>query len=218
MKSNIDAIIHLEQATYLDSLLPPRDEISREMEAYSDQHRIPSSDPEVARFLEVTARAMSAGRALEIGTAIGYGAITLARAMGSEGKVVTIDPSEERIAVARDFIRRAGVESQVEIVRGKALDVLPQLKGPFDLAYIDAVKEEYTSYLKLLLPLIRRGGVIIADNVMWKGQVATGRLLSSDQKESTAALTEFNRFFMSHNEIHGLIIPLGDGLAYGIKL
>ncbi len=80
------------------------------------------------------------------------------------------------------------------------------------------VKEEYTSYLKLLLPLIRRGGVIIADNVMWKGQVATGRLLSSDQKESTAALTEFNRFFMSHNEIHGLILPLGDGLAYGIKL
>src|SRR5262245_1487565 len=144
MKSHIDAILQREQALYLESLLTERDPLFKEMEDYSEQHDIPSSDPEVALFLDVTARAIGARRALEIGTAIGDGAITLARAMGREGRVVTIDPSRRLAEVARDFIRRAGVDSQIETVQAKALDALPQIDGPFDLAYIDAIKEEYS--------------------------------------------------------------------------
>jgi len=218
MKSYLDAILQREQALYLEAILPPRDELLAEMEDYSAAHDIPSSDPEVALFLAITAQAINAKRALEIGTAIGYGAITLARAMGEGGLVTTIDPSEERLRVAREFTRRAGVESRVEFVQATALDALPQLGGPFDLAYIDAVKEEYCDYLDLIAPRMRRGGVILADNVLWKGQVATGRLHSPDQRASTEALTEFNRRFTSHPELRGLILPFGDGLAYGIKL
>jgi predicted O-methyltransferase YrrM len=218
MKSNLDVIIHREQALYLDTLLPTRHELLVEMEAYSEKHQVPSSDPEVALFLAITARAINAKRALEIGTAIGYGAITLALAMGKDGHVTTIDPSPQRVRTAGDFIRRAEVDRQIEIVQDTALNVLPQLKGPFDLAYLDAVKEEYCDYLDLIVPRMRQGGVIIADNVLWKGQVATGRLLSPDQKESTEALVEFNRRFTRHPELSGLILPFGDGLAYGIKL
>jgi caffeoyl-CoA O-methyltransferase len=218
MKSYLDAIIQRDQAIYLESLLPARDQLLTEMEAYSAAHHIPSSDPEVALFLAITARAIQAKHALEIGTAIGYGAITLAWAMGEGGRVMTIDPSDELAATARGFFRRAGVESQIEIVQEKALDALPEMRGPFDIAYLDAVKEEYPEYLDLVVPLMRRGGVIIADNVLWKGQVATNRLLSPDQKESTEALITFNRLFTTHPELSGLILPLGDGLAYGIKL
>jgi predicted O-methyltransferase YrrM len=217
MKSYIDAILQREQALYLETLLPARDELLLEMERYSETHHVPSSDPEVALFLALTAQAIKAKSALEIGTAIGYGAITLARAMGEEGRVTTIDPSHERVRIAQDFMRRAGVERQVEIVRAEALTALPRLKGPFDLAYLDAIKEEYSDYLRLIMPLMRQGGVIIADNVLWKGQVATGRLLSPEQKESTEALLEFNRWFTTHPELNGLILPFGDGLAYGIK-
>lgn len=218
MKNYLDSIIHLEQALYLESLLPVRDELFTEMEDYSEKHHVPSSDPEIAFFLAITAQAINARRALEIGTAIGYAAITLARAMGVDGHVTTIDPSDERVRTAREFIRRAGVESQIEIVRAKALDALPLLRGPFDLAYIDAVKEEYSAYLDLIVPRIRKGGVILADNVLWKGQVATGRLLSPDENDSTRALTEFNRRFTTHPDLRGLILPFGDGLAYGVKL
>jgi predicted O-methyltransferase YrrM len=218
MKSDLDAIIQREQALYLDALLPPRDALLEEMEAYSAAHGVPSSDPEVALFLAITATAMGARRALEIGTAIGYGAITLARAMGPEGRVTTIDPSPTRVATAREFIGRAGCASQIEIVQAPALDALPALAGPFDLAYIDAVKEEYTAYLELIIPRLRPGGVVIADNVLWKGQVATGRLLSPEQKESTASLAAFNQYLMRHPELRSVILPFGDGLAYGVRL
>jgi len=222
MKSHPGAIIQQEQEHYLEGLLRPRNALLEEMEAYSASHGVPSSDPEVAVFLSITARAMSARRALEIGTAIGYGAIILAEAMGREGKVTTIDPSEERVRLATDFISRAGLTDQIEILQGKALDVLPGLSARqsrgFDLAYIDAVKEEYSDYLEQIVPLIRSGGVIIADNVLWKGQVATGRLLSPDQKSSTTGLQEFNRRFISNPELQSVILPLGDGLAYGVKI
>jgi caffeoyl-CoA O-methyltransferase len=217
VKSDLAAIIQPEQALYLDGLLPPRDELLREMEEYSATHHVPSSDPEVALFLAITASAMSVRRALEIGTAIGYGAIVLARAMGPEGRVTTIDPSPERVRTASEFILRAGLSERIEIVQEKALEALPALRGPFDLAYIDALKEEYSGYLDLILPLLRRSGVVIADNVLWKGQVATGRLLNPDQKESTAALRAFNERFMTHPELTATILPYGDGLAYGVK-
>ncbi|MBO0719256.1 MAG: O-methyltransferase [Blastocatellia bacterium] len=218
MKDRIDSILQHAQAIYLAAVLPARDELMAEMEAYSEEHDVPSSDPEVALFLALTAQAIEARRALEIGTAIGYGAITLARAMGVEGRVTTIDPNPERLKTARAFIRRAGVESAVEIVEAKALDALPHLRGPFDIAYIDALKVEYSAYLDAIIPLMRKGGVIVADNVLWKGQVATGRPLADDQVDSTRALIEFNNRFITHPELRGLIMPLGDGLAYGIKL
>jgi caffeoyl-CoA O-methyltransferase len=217
MKSYTETILQNEQAQYLETMLPARDQLFAEMEEYSEKHDVPSSDPEVALFLAITAQAINAKRALEIGTAIGYGAITLARAMGEDGRVTTIDPSDARLRTARDFIGRAGVESRVEIVQAKALDALPRLKGQFDLAYIDAIKEEYSAYLELIVPLMRKGGTIIADNVLWKGQVATGRPLEHELIESTRALIEFNRRFTTHPELHGMILPLGDGLAYGIK-
>jgi caffeoyl-CoA O-methyltransferase len=218
MKDREDAIIQSEQAAYLSDILPARDALLTEMEAYSAEHHVPSSDPEVALFLAITAKAINARRALEFGTAIGYGAITLARAMDPEGRVTTIEPSDEKIETARRFIERAGLTSQIEIVKGKALDVIPQLDPGYDLAYIDAVKEEYTDYLNVIIPKMRIGGVILADNVLWKGQVASGKLRSPEQEESTNALREFNHVFTTHPQLTSIILPLGDGLAYGIRI
>lgn len=218
MKWKSGAIILEAQERYLESLLPERDSLFAEMEAYSADHDIPSSDPEVVSFLAICARAIGARRAIEIGTAIGYGAIALARAIAPAGRVTTIDVSEERARIARQFIHRAGLNDRIEIVVGKALQVLPNMAGPFDLAYIDAVKEEYSDYLDLLVPRLRRGGLIVADNVLWKGQVATGTILSADQIESTKALQKFNRRITSHPELNAVILPLGDGLAFAVRV
>lgn len=213
MKAKVDAIIQSEQAEYLDQLLTQNDPLLAEMEAYAAEHRVPIADREVARFIEITARITNARKALEIGMAIGYSVVHLARGMGEQGKIVTIDPSDEMINAATGYLKRAGVLDRVEIKRGKALEVMPGIEDTFDLLFIDALKEEYSRYLDLGLPRLRSGGVVIVDNLLWGGKVATG-----DTENSTVALREFNRYFMSHPQLLAQVLPVGDGLGYAVKV
>jgi predicted O-methyltransferase YrrM len=217
MKARIDAIVQREQAEYLDRLLPASTGLLEEMERYAAEHRVPIADREVAAFLEITARAVNALKVLEIGMAIGYSVIHLARAMPDDGLVVTIDPSDEMITRAEDYLRRANLLERVRVERGRALDVLPRLTETFDIVFLDALKEEYAQYLELSLPLLRVGGVVIADNLLWGGQVA-GEVRSPDQTASTQALREFNQIFVRHPRLRAVVLPVGDGLGYGVKV
>lgn len=217
MKARIDAIIQRDQAEYLDQLIPQSDLLLREMEEYGAEHGVPSADREVALFVEITARAIQAKRCLEIGMAIGYTSTHLARAVGEGGVVVTIDPSDEMIKAADGYLSRAGLRERVRIERGKALDVIPQLEDTFDLLFIDALKEEYADYLKLSLPKLRVGGVVVVDNLLWGGQVA-GEIRSPDQESSTNALREFNKYFVNHPRLRAEVLPVGDGLGYAVKV
>jgi caffeoyl-CoA O-methyltransferase len=217
MRAKIDAIINRSQAEYLDRLLPANTDLLVEMEEYAAQHRVPIADREVARFVEITARAIHVRRALECGMAIGYSVIHLARAMPADGLVVTIDPSVEMIRAAEGYISRAGLRDRVRIERGYALEVIPRLNEEFDLVFIDAVKEEYQGYLDLSLPKLRIGGVVIVDNLLWGGQVA-GEIRSPDQKPSTEALRAFNEYFVSHPQLLAEVLSAGDGLGYAVKV
>ena len=216
MKARLDAIIQREQAEYLERLLPASTGIVAEMEADAERNRVPIADREVALFLEITARAAGARRVLEIGMAIGYAVLHLLRGMGADGRVVTIEPSEEMITRAGEYFRRAGVSERVRVERGYALEVIPKLEDEFDLVYLDAMKEEYEDYLELSLPLLRTGGVVIADNLLWGGQVA-GEIRAPDQQHSTEALRRFNQRFVNHKNLRGVVLPVGDGLGYGVK-
>ena len=217
MKARIDAILHLNQAEYLDNLLPPSDDLLAEMEAYAAAHNVPIADREVALFLEITARAIKARRALECGMAIGYSVIHLARGMPEDGLVVTIDPSDQMIKAAEGYLTRAGLRERARIEKGFALEVIPRLNETFDLVFLDAVKEEYQGYLDLALPKLRSGGVVLCDNLLWGGQVAGG-IRSPDQQPSTEALREFNCYFVNHPQLRAEVLPVGDGLGYGVKL
>src|SRR5204862_2961336 len=125
MKASIDAIIQREQAEYLDKLLPESTGLLAEMESYAAEHRVPIADREVALFLEITARASGAKRALECGMAIGYSVIHLLRGMPSDGQVVIIDPSDEMIKAAEGYLTRAGLRDRAQIKNGYALEVIP---------------------------------------------------------------------------------------------
>ena len=217
MKARLDAIVRPEQAEYLERLLPANAGLLAEMEAYAEEHRVPIADREVARFIEITARATGARRALEIGMAIGYTVVHLLRGMGDGGEVVTIEPSEEMIARGEDYLGRGGLRDRVRIERGLALEVLPRLAGEtFDAVFLDALKEEYVGYLELSLPLLRVGGLVIVDNLLWGGQVA-GEISSPEQTASTQALREFNQVFIRHPQLLSVILPVGDGLGYAVK-
>jgi caffeoyl-CoA O-methyltransferase len=215
MKARVDAIIQREQAEYLDSLSVQNDPLLAEMEAYAAEHKVPIADREVAVFLEITARAIQAEKVLEIGMAIGYSVVHLARGMGERGIVVTIEPSDDMIGAASGFLQRANLFGRVQIARGKALDVMPELSESYDLLYIDAVKEEYAQYLDLGLPRLRFGGVVIVDNLLWGGKVA--QPANASDEASTVALREFNSYFMNHPQLRSEILSIGDGLGYAVK-
>ena len=226
MKDRADAILQPAQAAFLETLLPRREPILHEMERAAEaggaeSGSIPISDPEVGRLLTILAQFAGAKRVVEVGTAIGYGALCLARGCLARGclargtddvEVVSIEYDEGRIALARDYLERAGVLDRVRLEQGKALDVLPRLQGPFDLAYLDAVKTEYRTYVEILIPKMRPGGLIVADNTLWKGWVADPPPEAS-RDENTEALREFDRYLMSHEKLTSLVLPLGDGVA-----
>jgi predicted O-methyltransferase YrrM len=174
MKDTAAALLQPTVAAYLEGTEPARDALLVEMEEYARQHRQPISDPEVASFLAVTARLSGAKSIVEVGTNIGYGAIVLARAAGPDCRVVSIENDTTTIDIARGYVERAGLSSQIEIRHADALAELAVLSGvaAIDLVYIDCVKEHYPAYLDLVLPKLSARGSIIADNVLWRGLVA----------------------------------------------
>lgn len=216
MKHGKASILQPEQESYLDRLLPPRDLLLREMEEHAREQDVPISDPEVARLLGILALSTGARRILEIGTAIGYGTLCLARG-APEARVVTIEIDPGQIAIARGYMERGGVAGRVEIVQGAALDVLPRLQGPFDLAFVDAVKQEYRRYLDLLLPHLRVGGLIVLDNLLWAGQVAAPPE-DEPEDEQAEALRAFNGYLMMHPQLRSVVLPVGDGLGLATKI
>jgi predicted O-methyltransferase YrrM len=215
MKRGDAVILHPEQESYLDRLLPPRDAILREMEERAARENIPISDPEVGKLLGILARATGARRILEIGAAIGYGAIWLARG-APEARVYSIDIDPERLAAARGYLERDGAADRVELIEGAALEVIHRLDGPFDLVYVDAVKTEYRKYLDLVLPKLRVGGVMVFDNLLWGGQVAAP---DEDREDRDAdALRAFNGYLMIHPQLQSVILPLSDGVGLATKI
>jgi predicted O-methyltransferase YrrM len=218
MKHKSDSILHADQASYLERLEASRDPLLAEMEALAAQKGYPISDPEVATFLRVTIRAARATQIVELGTNIGYGAIVMAREALTRGtaRVVTIENSPELCEAARAFAARAGLSEVVDVREGTAIGELEKLTGPFDLAYVDCVKEEYPQYLELLVPRLRAGGVIVADNVLWRGLVAADQVPESERAR-VEALRAFNLAITTSRELTGVILPLGDGVAFAVK-
>lgn len=217
MKHAADAILQAGQAAYLEGLEPARDPLLAEMEAYAREHREPISDPEVASFLAITARLAAPRTIVEVGTNIGYGAIVLARAAGPEARVITIEKNPATIAVANAFISRAGLSAQIEVREADALEALAALPAGIDLVYVDCVKEHYPAYLDLVVPKLSARGAIVADNVLWRGLVAAEDV-PEHERARVDGLRQFNRALVTDARLRSVVLPLGDGVAYAVRV
>jgi predicted O-methyltransferase YrrM len=179
---------------------------------------LPLVDAEVGALLQVLAMSINAWRILEIGTAIGYSGIWLARALPVHGMLVTMEFDEARAREARDNFDRAGVDHRVSVVVGDAQLKLAKVSGPFDLIFQDGDKKLYTPMLDRLVELLRPGGLLVTDNVLWDGEVVPGfQKTPSHNPEDTQAIIEYNQRVAEHPQLLTTIVPLRDGVSISIK-
>jgi len=195
---------------YLYELLPERDAIVSEMEQYAEERRVPIIGPAVARLLALFTLVSGAKRIFEMGSAIGYSTIWLARAAGPKGKVHYTDGDPANAQRAREYFRRAGVAKRIDVQVGDALELLKKTSGKFDLIFNDVDKHQYPDALRAALPKLRRGGLFITDNTLWSGKAA--RVASADDA-ATLGVQEFNRLVYASKELYPVLIPLRDGVT-----
>ena len=184
----------------------------------NEQRGLPLIDAEVGALLRVLALAIGAARMLEIGTAIGYSGIWLAAALPPGGTLFTMEMNPERAREARENFARAGVADRVSVIVGDANLTLAKLSGPFDLIFQDGDKPLYSAMLDRLVALLRPGGLLVTDNVLWDGEVAPGFTQKPTRNaEETRAIAEYNERVASHPEIVTAIVPLRDGVSISVK-
>ena len=219
MNSDI-GIVFPKTERYLDSLLRPRDAILAEIEKHAEKNDVPIIGPLVGNLLSIIAESCNARKALEIGTATGYSGIWLARAVKkNSGKLVTIDMDPERQEIAATNFSRTHLAQNTELLLGDAGEIVPRLareeSGDFDLVFLDVGdKELYTDLFEPCATLLRVGGYLSVDNVLWGGSVAD----SSDKSDETVAIRKFNKLVYSDKRFQPVIIPLRDGVMVARKI
>lgn len=198
---------------YIYDILPPRDAVIAEMERQATAENIPIIGPAVARMLYLFAQISGAKRIFEMGSAIGYSTIWLARAAGPKAEIFYTDGDPKNAQRAKEFFKRAGVEKRIRQMTGDALEMLNRTRGKFDMIFIDVNKDQYPAALKKAVPRLKRGGLLVTDNTLW-----SGRVTHAADSEATRGVQEFNKAVYSSKELFPVMIPLRDGVTVCRKL
>jgi caffeoyl-CoA O-methyltransferase len=189
---------------------PPGDVLER----LADETRATTTAPQMmvgpleGRFLSFLVRALRAQRVLEVGTFTGYSSICMASALPPGGMVVTLDVNAETTEIARRYATEAGVADRIDYRLGPATETLAELEGPFELVFIDADKPGYIDYYEAALPMLADGGLLVADNVLWSGRVA-----SEPQDDSTRAIQRFNDHVRDDERVESVMLTVRDGMT-----
>jgi caffeoyl-CoA O-methyltransferase len=214
MKSDTTWLPTATDLDWIDATSGPPHRALLAIEVAAEPDGVPILDRASGRVLA----ALAAGRRriVEVGTAFGYSTLWMALAQPAGGTIVTIDPDRGRTNRARGWWREAGVaDERITVVNARALAAFeadePALRGPFDLAFIDALKPEYGAYLEAIVPRLAPGGLVVADNVLWSGRVS-GERPADPSDEGTSALRTFNEAVLRDPRFAASILPVGDGL------
>jgi caffeoyl-CoA O-methyltransferase len=197
---------------YLLNLLPPRDPVLAEIEALAARERIPIVGPNVATLLSLLVAVSGAKRIFELGSAIGYSTIWLARAAGADGEIHYSDGSEERARLARGYFERAGVADRIHIHVGDALQALAATPGVFDMIFNDVDKEGYPDVLDAVPSRIKPGGLFVTDNTIWHARVL------DPKKDADRGVAVFNQRLSRSKDFRiTSVLPLRDGVTVAVR-
>jgi predicted O-methyltransferase YrrM len=203
---------------YLGSLNRQSDEVLTEIARAGERDDLPLVDPEVGALLRVLVLATRATRVLEIGTAIGYSGVWMAAALPKEGMFITMEVDESRAKTARANFALAGLADRVSVIVGDAQRMLHKVAGPLDLIFQDGDKKQYGPMLDTLVGLLRPGGVLVTDNVLWNGEIVPGFPARPHRDPSDGiAIAAYNEAINNHPSLVTSIVPLRDGVAISVK-
>ncbi|MBU3191265.1 O-methyltransferase [Clostridium bowmanii] len=206
---------YMEQ--YLRKLIPSNTSILEELENFALENRVPIVQKETAKFLELMVTMNRPSRILELGTAIGYSAILMNQAMGGNCQITTIERDEKMIDLATANIEKYGLQNKITILQGDCLEVLENLRGEYDMIFIDAGKGHYNHFLPHCLRLLKKQGVLIADNVLFRGMVASKELATRRKVTIIKRMKSYLELVSSNDELITSVIPMGDGISVTVR-
>lgn len=198
---------------YLSDLLPEREPVVQEMEEYAEANQFPIVGPLVGRLCYQMVKSINANTIFEMGSGFGYSTYWLAKGLPDAGKIIFTEYSPNNIKLAKDFLGRARTLDKVEIIHGDAIDSLEKRNGEFDLILNDIDKEYYPKSLEVILPRLRKGGILITDNLIWSGRVA-----EAEPDAQTRSIIEYTKMLYDSPDLWTTIIPLRDGVGISYKL
>lgn len=202
---------------YIRKTIKSSDGILVELEKFAKDNHVPIIHPEVARMIEVLGNIVRPTRILEIGTAIGYSAILFSTVLQPGGRIDTIDRYELMIERARENIKKAGKEDIINIIEGDALEVLSCLDKKYDIIFLDAAKGQYGEFLPECLRMLNTGGLLISDNVLYKGMIANNELVVRRKKTIVKRMRDYLDTICNTPQLETSIVPIGDGVALSYK-
>ncbi len=208
------AAIDARLAEYIDALANRGDDALRRIEDEGLVEGWPIVGAVEGSFLHILARAIGARRILELGAAIGYSGTWWARALPPDGQLITVEANPETAKTAEANLERTGVRDRVTVLVGSAEDVLEDLEGPFDVIFVDINKDGYPAVLEPCIRRLRVGGLLVTDNVLWRGDVANPK----DRSKDTVAIRTYNERLARDPRMLTTILPLRDGVSVSLKV
>lgn len=202
---------------YIRKTIKPSSGILKELENYAYENHVPIIQPEVASLLVLLGRLLKPCRVLEAGTAIGYSAILLSGILAPGGRIDTIERYSLMIEKARENIKTAGLEESINIISGDALEVLKCLDRQYDMIFLDAAKGQYPEFLPECIRMLRQGGLLVSDNVLYKGMTASDDLVIRRKKTIVKRMRVFLDSLCKDERLDTSIIPIGDGVAVSYR-
>ena len=202
---------------YLARLNHAVDPVLQDIAEQGAARELPLVDAEVGALLRVLAVSIGAAKILEIGTAVGYSGIWLAGALPADGMLMTLEIDPDRAREARENFARAGLADRTSVIVGDAERMIAKVAGPFDLVFQDGAKHLYSPLLDRIVSLLRPGGLLVTDNVLWGGKVVSGFAPVSADDDNTRAIAEYNDRLATHPQLLTATVPLRDGVSISVK-
>ncbi len=212
-----DAIVYPYITSFLRGEIPEKTGILKELEEYAAENSVPIVQPETAKLLEMLTCIKRPERILEVGCAIGYSAVLMAQYLADDGSITTVEWDADMTELARANIEKAGLSDKITVIHNDAKEVLPRLTGEYDIIFLDGPKAHYIYMLNDCIRLLRKGGVLIADNILYKGMVADDEHVIRRKITIVKRLRRFISAQMQRNELETVILPLGDGVTVAVK-
>ena len=166
-------------------------------------------------FLAIISKLIKPFNVLEIGTYTGYSTLCIAKGLSPAGMIHTIDKNEELLQIQNKYFEKSGLRNQIKQYSGDALAIIPKLKFDFDMVFLDADKENYVKYLELISPILKPGGVLLTDNVLWHGKILES---PENQDRVTRLIDNFNKKILEDKSLKTVMLPIRDGISLTLKL